>query len=120
MENSSLAIFDFDGTLTKSDSFLEFIHFYKGTMNFYFGVLLWSPLLVLMKVRLLSNSRVKEYILSYFFKGEDIKYFNSRAEEFARICVPRILNPEAIGKLHWHLKKNHKVLIISASAENWI
>ncbi|MEQ8361805.1 MAG: HAD-IB family hydrolase [Cyclobacteriaceae bacterium] len=120
MENNSLAVFDFDGTLIKSDSFLEFIRFYKGVRNFYFGILLWSPLLVLMKARLLSNSRIKQYVLSYFFEGENIKYFNSRGDEFARRCIPRMLNPEAMEKLHWHLREGHKVLIISASAENWI
>ena len=45
--------FDFDGTLTTSDTLLEFIRYAKGTGRFLMVFLMYSPLLVLMKLLLL-------------------------------------------------------------------
>ena len=44
--------FDFDGTLTTSDTLLEFIRYAKGTGRFLMVFLMYSPLLVLMKLQL--------------------------------------------------------------------
>ena len=41
-----LYCFDFDGTLTTSDTLLEFIRYAKGTGRFLMVFLMYSPLLV--------------------------------------------------------------------------
>ena len=43
--------FDFDGTLTTKDTLIEFIRFARGNTTFLLGFLLFSPLLVLMKLK---------------------------------------------------------------------
>ena len=48
-------IYDFDGTLTRRDSFLDFIRYTCGSRSLYCGLLLFSPLLILMKLRLYAN-----------------------------------------------------------------
>lgn len=115
-----LALFDFDGTLTTRDTLLEFIKFYKGTFNFYLGFLLLSPLLVLYKLKIIPNWRAKEYTLRYFFKGEPAEIFNEKACAFALHSVPALLRKEAVEKLWWHKKNGHEVMVVSASAVNWI
>lgn len=50
----TVAVFDFDGTLTTKDTLLEFIKFSCGTGKFYFVFLLYIPLLVLMEAKTLS------------------------------------------------------------------
>jgi hypothetical protein len=51
--------FDFDGTLTTRDTLLEFIRFVFGIRRMLFGFLIYSPLLILMKLRLYSNYKAK-------------------------------------------------------------
>ena len=46
----NVAVFEVDGTLTTKDSLLEFIKFSCGTWRFFVGFLLYSPLLILMKL----------------------------------------------------------------------
>ena len=46
-----IAFFDFDGTITTHDTFLEFIRFCKGTSAYYMGFLLNAPYLVAMKMK---------------------------------------------------------------------
>lgn len=54
-----LYCFDFDGTLTTSDTLLEFIKYAKGKGRFLMVFLMYSPLLVLMKLHLYPNWKAK-------------------------------------------------------------
>ena len=44
--------FDFDGTLTTKDTLLAFIRYAKGTGKTILGALLFSPILILMRLHL--------------------------------------------------------------------
>lgn len=61
--------FDFDGTLTRRDTLLEFIRFAKGNKAFLLCFLRFSPLLVLMKMGLYPNWKAKQRVFSYCFKA---------------------------------------------------
>ena len=61
-------LFDFDGTITTKDTFIEVIRHAKGTWKWLFGFLLFSPILVLMKLHLKPNWKAKQRIFAYFFK----------------------------------------------------
>lgn len=111
--------FDFDGTLTYSDSLLAFIKFAKGQTSMYLGFLLFSPLLVLMKLHLYPNWKAKQLIFSYFFKGMHLSVFNNLCERFARENK-EILRPEGIKFVKEAIGKNHQVVIVSASIDNWV
>ena len=45
-----LALFDFDGTLTKKDTMFEFIRFSKGNLMLLIGLIISFPILVLYKL----------------------------------------------------------------------
>ena len=112
--------FDFDGTLTTKDTLLEFIHFAKGSGQMFRGFLLFSPLLILMKLHLFPNWKVKQKIFSYFFKGMKIDDFNSLCTRFAE-QNKHLLRPAGIEKVRQAIDEEHNtVLIISASIDNWV
>ncbi|MBL6448901.1 HAD family hydrolase [Fulvivirga sp. 29W222] len=115
-----LVLFDFDGTLTSGDTFIEFIKFYSGTLRFYLGFLLLSPVLVLFKLKIIPNWRAKEYVLTYFFKGEHLNKFNEKGRSFAEIVVPNMIRKKAIDKFNKHREQGDLVIIVSASAVNWV
>ena len=112
--------FDFDGTLTTKDTLLEFIHFAKGSGQMFRGFLLFSPLLILMKLHLFPNWKAKQKIFSYFFKGMNINEFNALCTRFAE-QNKHLLRPAGIEKVRQAIAEEHTtVLIISASIENWV
>ena len=41
-----IAFFDFDGTITKKDSFLEFLKYSKGKIEFIKVLIILSPLII--------------------------------------------------------------------------
>ena len=77
MPKAKLFAFDFDGTLTTRDTLIEFIRYACGTARFLLGFLLYSPLLVMMKLRLYSNGKAKQKVFAHFFKGMTIDAFDT-------------------------------------------
>ena len=75
--------FDFDGTLTTKDTLLAFIRYAKGTGKTILGALLFSPILILMRLHLYPNWKAKQQVFSYFFKGMEIGDFNDLCKRFA-------------------------------------
>ena len=111
--------FDFDGTLTTRDTLLEFIRFACGTPRFLLGFLLYSPLLVLMKLRLYPNGKAKQKVLAHFFKGMTIGEFDALCQDFAR-THRHLLRPEVVRQLEQALSEGAEVLIVSASIDHWV
>ena len=108
--------FDFDGTLTTRDTMLEFIRYACGTARFLLGFLLYSPLLVLMKLRLYSNGKAKQKVFAHFFKGMTIEAFDALCQDFAS-THRHLLRPEVIRQLEQALSEGSEVLVVSASID---
>ncbi len=111
--------YDFDGTLTTRDTLLEFIRYACGTVRFLLGFLLYSPLLVLMKLRLYSNGKAKQKVFAHFFKGMTIDAFDAHCQDFAR-THRHLLRPDVARQLEQALSEGSEVLIVSASIDNWV
>ncbi|EFL46044.1 HAD phosphoserine phosphatase-like hydrolase, family IB [Prevotella disiens FB035-09AN] len=111
--------FDFDGTLTKKDTFLAFIEYAKGYGKTFWGFFLFSPILILMKLRLFPNWKAKQMVFSWFFKGMNINEFNQICHEFAD-RNQRIIRTGGWDTIRKALANGEQVIIITASIENWV
>lgn len=111
--------FDFDGTLTTSDTLLEFIKYAKGTSRFLMAFLMYSPLLVLMKLHLFPNWKAKQLIFAHLFAGMRIERFDKLCQEFAE-SYQHLLRPDGIHCVNQALSEGAQVLIVSASIDNWV
>ncbi len=115
-----IAFFDFDGTITTHDTLLEFIKFYKGNFRFYLGFALNAPFLFAWKAGLISNQAAKERMLVHFFGNTPLPEFQARCNEFAASQIPPLVRPKAMKEIEKLLASGAEVVIVSASAENWI
>lgn len=112
--------FDFDGTLTTKDTLIEFIRFSKGSVRLFLGFLLFSPLLILMKLHLYPNWKAKQRVFSWFFRGVSLDSFNRLCVDFAQ-QNKQLLRPAGIKRLQKAVQEEDSVvLIISASVDNWV
>ncbi|HEX8014864.1 MAG TPA: HAD-IB family hydrolase [Flavobacterium sp.] len=118
--DTTLALFDFDKTLYKKDSLIEFTKFSQGNLRFYLGLLYLSPYLILMKSGILSNKNVKQKYITYFFKSIEYDCFKKIATDFAVQEIERNLNPEIYEKFLMHINAKHQVFIVTASIPEWI
>jgi phosphatidylglycerophosphatase C len=117
---ATLALFDFDGTLTRKDTLLEFIKYSHGSFRFYLGFLILSPLLILFKLGLLGNSEVKQIVLRLYFRGTSIIKFQELCTAFVMHRIPKFIRREAIERLNYHKSQGDDIYIVSASPENWV
>lgn len=119
MQKEKVYAFDFDGTLTTRDTFLAFIRHARGNLAFLWGMLLHSPWLVLMKLGLYPNWKAKQRVFAHFFKGMTIDDFNQQCWFFA-YDKRSLIRPKAIEALRQAQEEGARVLIVSASVENWV
>lgn len=114
-----LYAFDFDGTITTKDTFIAFIRFVKGDLRTFLGLLLYAPILIMMKLKLYPNWKAKQQLFTYFFKGMNIKEFKLKCNEFAR-HNKTLIRPLALIEIQKALKEGEKVIIITANIDMWV
>ena len=117
---SSIAFFDFDGTITYKDTLFEIIKYQKGKRALYVGLTKLSPWLIAMKLRIISNAATKEKVLAFFFKDTPLQDFQRKCDEFIATKLPLLIRPDALKEINKHKQNNATVVIVTASAENWI
>ena len=115
-----IAAFDFDGTITRKDTLIEFLRFSGGSVRFYAVFALFSPLLVLMKLKLYSNQKAKEKIFAHYFKGMPILQFDDLCRRFFEKKGHSLIYADAKAQIAKHKDQDDEVVIISASIENWV
>jgi phosphatidylglycerophosphatase C len=115
-----IAFFDFDGTITTKDTLLEIIKYQKGSFSFYLGFLLCSPFLVLYKLKIISNQAAKEITLRWFFGRMPLAVFEQRCNAFEEEKLPALIRGKALSEIEKLKAANADIVIVSASAENWI
>lgn len=115
-----IAFFDFDGTVTNKDSLLEFIKYSKGALAFYKGFIINIHYLIAYKMKIITNQKAKEKIISHFFGGMTFDAFQELCNRFSREKIPQLIRPGALFEIKKLLQNGVKIVIVSASPENWI
>ena len=83
------------------------------------GFILFSPILVLMKLHLYDNGKSKQQLFSYFFRGMPYEQFSQYGREFASY-VDTIKRDDTLGKIKALWKPGCIVYVVSASIEEWV
>lgn len=117
---NTIAFFDFDGTITTKDTMIQLIIKIFGYQKYFLSLLQLSPFLLALKLKIISNQNAKQRLLKYFFKDMTVHYFDEICNRYITDYIHFIINEEAINKIKWHKKKNHQIVVVSASIENWV
>ena len=111
--------FDFDGTLTRSDSLLGIIRHQRGTSGLMRVLILHAPKLLMMKAGQYPNWKVKQKVFRMCFGGMTLDDFNALCEDYAR-KQKGILRTDGMRRVDEALRRGCKVVVISASIDNWV
>ena len=117
---NKIAFFDFDGTITKGDTLALFIKYYVGSFNYYLSLFALSPIIIAFKLKILNNSKAKKIVLRHFFYGVHEDEFNDKAKKFSLEEIPKVIRPKALQEIEKFIGEGTKVVIVSASLENWL
>jgi HAD superfamily hydrolase (TIGR01490 family) len=115
-----IAFFDFDGTITKKDTLIEFIKYNNGNLRLWLGLLLNSHYLIGYKLKIISNQMAKEKILSWFYGGLEVSAFRKLCFLFAKERIPSLIRPAALEEIKKLQLKQFDIVVVSASPEDWL
>ena len=115
-----LFLFDFDGTISKSDSMLEFLKFLYQGKSFYITLFLNSWKLLPAILYRDNNKMLKERLLKIFFQKFEIHALRDHANHFSTFYQEEL--KESALKYLANLKKDeeNRIIIITASLDIWI
>ena len=116
----NLVLFDFDGTITRDDSLLEFVAYVVGFKKFFRGILVLSPILAAYKLGLASNNFTRRKLLGYFFSGMSADKFDKICKKYSTTHIEDILKQSAMDKITSYKAAGDRVVIVTASLEDWL
>lgn len=119
-ERSVVAIFDFDGTLTRGDTLLPFLRYAVGNAAFVLRLALVLPVLAAMALRMIGRDRAKEIVLRRFLRGMPAERLARLGRDFASERLPALLRAQALEKLAWHRARGHRCVLASASPDLYV
>lgn len=119
-ERNKLALFDFDGTLTRRDTMLAFIQYVDGTWPLVWSLIAMSPILLMTKLGRYDAEKAKKALLMRHFKGLTEEFLKQKAARFCSTDLPKLFSDDALEKLAFHRSKGHVVYVVSASLDLWI
>jgi phosphatidylglycerophosphatase C len=120
MNKTTIAIFDFDETLTVKDSLIPFLCFLCGTWKTYLALFLLIPQFIKYLLNCATRQEMKEAILSKLIKGMDLSGVKEQGILFASKEIHKMLNPAMMARLRWHQAQGHLCYIASAGLELYI
>lgn len=118
--SKDIAFFDFDGTITTTDSYFQFLLYcfgWKGVIGKAMNIL---PILFSYAFKFCDNETAKQSITSTFFRGMEESKFDELCRSFVETKIEKIIRPKAIEKINWHKEQGHKIYIVSASFTKYL
>ncbi len=114
---SVLSVFDFDGTLTRHDSFIPFLRFAFGRRHFSKKMLhLVVPTLRCLR-RKLTRDELKEVLIEKFMTGVDEVWVREQAAAYCLKNFTRLMRPKGLLAVAAEVQSGATVTLCSASPE---
>jgi phosphatidylglycerophosphatase C len=108
-----VAAFDFDGTLTRSDSVVRFLRPVGGRRKLVLQLARHAPSVAIAAARR-DRDRIKALATDAVFRSVPRARVDALALQFGRSIAVRGLRDDVVARLGWHLEQGHHVVIVSA------
>lgn len=120
MQQKVLALFDFDGTITTKDSFVDFLVFSAKKRKIVKNFVKLIPTYLKYKFKIISKRTAKEIVISRFFHGESESSFEYKANLYYKNRISKLVKKSALEQIKWHQSQNHTVVVVSGSISTWL
>ncbi len=117
---TELALFDFDGTITYADTFVPFVRLAAGPLR---AAALWLPLFPLLlayRKGWVPASTVRREVARAALGGRRESGMRALGRSYHREVLRAQVRPEAARRLRWHQRRNHRVVVVSASLDLYL
>lgn len=111
-----IVAFDFDGTITVTDSFMAFLKWRAGPARFALGMTRLAPA-ALAYIGHRDRGRIKAAAVTEFLAGAPREALVKAAQSFATEAWPRLIRPDALACFERWKSDGACVVIVTASPE---
>lgn len=120
-DTTTVAAFDFDGTITRGGSVLPFMLYLRGPGRVLRALARRTPALLRAAVTGgASADVVKERLFVQLLSGVPANAVMARGRSFARHHLERRLRRDVAARIKWHRAQGHRVVVVSASPEIYV
>jgi HAD superfamily hydrolase (TIGR01490 family) len=116
----NLALFDFDGTVTRSDTWTPFMRLAVRPTRMLLAQVLLGPVVVGYRVGMVSASRGRQAAARVGFQGEDAAAVRRIGVRYATGVLPGTIRQSALDRIEWHRRQGDEVVIVSASLDVYL
>lgn len=116
----SVAVFDFDHTLTTCDTLLPFLFFTHQRVEVVKRLIPLTPDFIRFCLNRDLRQNVKEKIITSFYQGVSYEKLQSLGRQYAGEKLDHFLRPDAMNRLAWHQSQNHRCVLVSASLDIYL
>jgi phosphatidylglycerophosphatase C len=110
-----VAAFDFDGTLTTSDTLVPFLRAVVGTGDLAIAAALNAPRFALAAVSDRWRDAAKAALFRRVLAGRDVARLRTLGERYADSVVTHRLRSGMPERIEWHRGQGHEIVVVSAS-----
>lgn len=114
-----VAAFDFDETLTRRDTVVPFLRRLAGDRGLALGLLARSHRLAPAAVQR-NRDALRAMATDQVFRGRPIVEVEEHAQAYGDQIFAVGLRPDTAARLTWHREAGHRVVIVSASYEQYV
>jgi HAD superfamily hydrolase (TIGR01490 family) len=116
----NLALFDFDGTITRREMFSDFMHFAVTPRRLAAGRVLLAPVVIGYKLGLVSSNVIRSQVVRFGFRDEPLARLDRAGERFAREVLPGVLRAQAMERIAWHKAQGDVVVVVSGALDVYL
>lgn len=116
----NLALFDFDGTVTRSDTWTPFMRFAVRPARMLAARALLGPVVVGYRLGMVSASQGRQMAARVGFQGENVAGVRRLGVEYATAVLPGTVRERALERIAWHKSQGDHVVIVSASLDVYL
>lgn len=114
-EAKVLSVFDFDGTLTRRDSFVPFLKFAFGKRAFTLRMIRLLPAAIRYVGKGMTRDELKAALIATFLAGVKVEWVEAKAVEFRAAFWTRLMRPAGLKSVAAEIESGAQVTICSAS-----
>jgi HAD superfamily hydrolase (TIGR01490 family) len=111
----AIAFFDFDGTLTNSDTMIPFLRILRGLPQFSVDLIQLSPWLIGYAIGLVQNDKAKQLLLKQSLGGQNIHQLHEFGDGFVTRHLPGMIRADTFERLQTHQQNGDYCVLVSAS-----
>jgi HAD superfamily hydrolase (TIGR01490 family) len=115
-----VAAFDVDGTLTTTDTFAPFLRAVAGQVGFAVAAASLAPLALVHALGRDQRDEIKERLVHATLHDRPLAEVSRLGSEHGRRIERRWLRADTLGRLRWHQREGHRVVLVSASLRPYL